>query len=328
MSVLKKKMSQEAGLPDIVRERPDVWRSMHLELCDQITTLTDFVWEPDNVIIAQGIAKGLISGLPKSGPVFSFRSGDGRIPAIAHFETRIAAHVTSSSLGLALNNDDEDYELERLDLLLFQPIQQSLSSELEKVLGIATSARVTMTQISQGSSVSSLEVPRGPEFWNQITFTIKSCPPEDGDAEAKANFIPTILTFRVVLPESMTLKIASTMQATSETAVQGEAGPWAEEIYRSIETATVPIRAVIESCEMTVAECTRLEINDVIKLPGISLQTVSLETEMNEKPVKIGTASLGIYKSNRALKLSGDLEKGVFVAAQFMDDDAVNVSPG
>ena len=126
-----------------------------------------------------------------------------------------------------------------------------------------------MIQRSGSLSVSSLEVPRGQQFWNEIEFKIISCPPEDGDQETKANFKPSVLTFRIILPETVMVKIASSVQATSEASVPGEAGPWAEEIYKSLETATVPIRAVIESCQMTVAECTRLEINDVIQLPGI-----------------------------------------------------------
>jgi len=57
---------------------------------------------------------------------------------------------------------------------------------------------------------------------------------------------------------------------------------------------------------MTVAECTRLEIGQIISLPGVSLQDMKLEATLRDEKICVVKGALGIHKSNRAVKLTED----------------------
>jgi len=84
--------------------------------------------------------------------------------------------------------------------------------------------------------------------------------------------------------------------------------PWTQHMRGAIDRAIVPVRAVVETCRMTVADCTRFEIGQVIKLPGVSLQSIGIETEFGEGKASFVPGALGIYKSHRAIKLTEDLD--------------------
>jgi|GEM_PF-6950651 len=68
----------------------------------------------------------------------------------------------------------------------------------------------------------------------------------------------------------------------------------------------VPLKAVVETCHLKVADCVRLEIGNIIALPGASLERVRIATESGHMPA-IG--ALGLYKANRAVKLTTQLDE-------------------
>lgn len=69
-----------------------------------------------------------------------------------------------------------------------------------------------------------------------------------------------------------------------------------------------PLRALLEELDMSVAQCTRLEIGEVIPLPGISVNNIRVQAEMhNGNRLDIAKARLGIFKSNKALKIQRDV---------------------
>jgi len=99
--------------------------------------------------------------------------------------------------------------------------------------------------------------------------------------------------------------------------------PWNLHMRETLKDAPTNIRVVVESFRMSVADCTRLAIGQVIPLPGVSLQSMGVEVEMEDdslgqsthrgqklpKRVEVARATLGIYKTNRAVKLIEDLDQ-------------------
>jgi len=137
-------------------------------------------------------------------------------------------------------------------------------------------------------------------------------------AKPESQTSPSDLWVQVFLPaaqlESLLQSIAT--GETSESLVIDAEHPWALHMRDAVKKADMPIRAVVETCHMTIAECTRLEIGQVIALPGVSLNSVGifidLETgdaaETDKDVIELTKGSLGIFKKNRALKLIENID--------------------
>ena len=128
-------------------------------------------------------------------------------------------------------------------------------------------------------------------------------------AKVKAEEVQaTSLALRVLLPQNFLLQILATGGNDAQAPVIDPENPWTRHMRTSLDTAIVPVRAVVETCRMTVADCTRFEIGQVIELPGVSLQSIGLEAEMSGSSVNFASAALGIFKSHRAVKLIEDMD--------------------
>jgi flagellar motor switch/type III secretory pathway protein FliN len=62
--------------------------------------------------------------------------------------------------------------------------------------------------------------------------------------------------------------------------------------------------AVLERLSLTIGECAKLEIGTVLPLSGAVAGKLSLTAETINGSVDIGSGELGVWKRQRALKLS------------------------
>ena len=318
MSVLRNKIYRESGLPDTIKDALSVWKPLHCAISDCLAELAGGEWVPLPLGVVQVGGKVLFSNYPEEGLAFGFVTSDSQVPVFAHFDKSFAAMISSMALGVSAPKVDDEYGLQMLDLILFKPVRDVIISEFAGLLASAGYNNSKLLLKSQGLSVSSVEVDRGLGAMIEFTFPVKRLASEE---EVEAGASDQELMFTLVLPESAVLKVATARAGSVSEPDLAPHGPWADKIYESMKTAEVPIRAVVESCSMTVADCTRLEVDDIIQLPGASLQSVSLQTDMRDGAIKIGVASLGIYKTNWALKLSGDLNEEIFVSLKTQNVD-------
>ncbi len=341
MSLLRKKLDLEPRLPDHIKNGVGVWRNLHLSLCDMFSSLTQTAWEPSNVDVTYGDLKALRADLAPRGLSFGYGNVEGVCGLLIHFDGAFSARITSKSLGTDNTGADETYEPSLLDLLLLKPMSDTCEEELNNLFSSGFGARKTrLRQIGQGLSPQMLEMPRGISIWNEITLLIKKMPPkgeiqpdstdyaaieagEDADPEVAPPRPIGSLAIKILIPQTILQNLLATSAANNNARNDDDNGPWADHMYRSMVTASVPIRAVIESFHMTVADCTRLKIGQVIDLPGVSLQSIGLETDMPDKQVNIGTAALGIYKSRRAVKLTSDLDPDFFTGSISLNGTSV-----
>lgn len=315
MSVLRKKIYRESGLPEVITEARGVWDPLFIEISDCLTEMTGNAWELSNIEIIQVDGNKLFANLPDDGLAFGLISDDERIPVFVNFDTNFAKIISSTALSMNVSSETEDYQLQMLDLILAKPLRDIVITEVSKLLLSAHYNNGKLSVRSQGLSHSSFVVDRGFGTMNEVTFHLKQGATED-DKQAAPDETENqqVFKFTLTMPQTALQQIASQHMSFAVQPEVGEPGPWADQIYKSMKTATIPIRGVVETCTMTVADCTRLEVDDIIKLPGASLQSVSLQTEMRDGTVKIGHATLGVYKSNWALKLSADLNEEIFVS--------------
>lgn len=70
----------------------------------------------------------------------------------------------------------------------------------------------------------------------------------------------------------------------------------------------VEIQAIADHVRMSVADCSRLKIGQVIGLPGLRFDQLKLCVEMGEGPVLLTDASLGADKGLKAVRLNRGLD--------------------
>lgn len=70
----------------------------------------------------------------------------------------------------------------------------------------------------------------------------------------------------------------------------------------------VQVRAVGDRVSLSVADCTRLEIGQIVALPGLRFDRLDLDVEMEDGPVRLTDAALGADKGRKAVRLNRGLD--------------------
>ncbi len=74
-------------------------------------------------------------------------------------------------------------------------------------------------------------------------------------------------------------------------------------LRESVKSTMISIEGVLDRIPMTIGQCSRLEIGQLIALPDVDTTRVSLQAETVNGHVDIGECEMGVWKSQRALKL-------------------------
>ncbi|MDP3459142.1 MAG: FliM/FliN family flagellar motor switch protein, partial [Hyphomonas sp.] len=74
-------------------------------------------------------------------------------------------------------------------------------------------------------------------------------------------------------------------------------------LRESVKSSMITIEGVLDRIPMTIGECSRLEIGQIIVLPDVDTARVSLQAETVNGTVDIGHCEMGVWKRQRALKL-------------------------
>ncbi|MGJ8560748.1 MAG: hypothetical protein ACSHX3_10970 [Litorimonas sp.] len=78
----------------------------------------------------------------------------------------------------------------------------------------------------------------------------------------------------------------------------------------------VEVQAVADRVRMSVADCSRLQIGQVISLPGLRFDHLELNVEMGDGPVPLTDASLGADKGLKAVRLNRGLDPSFHVVPE------------
>ena len=70
----------------------------------------------------------------------------------------------------------------------------------------------------------------------------------------------------------------------------------------------VEVRAIGDRVSLSVADCTRLEIGQIVALPGLRFDQLDLDVEMGDGPVRLTDAALGADKGRKAVRLNHGLD--------------------
>lgn len=85
-------------------------------------------------------------------------------------------------------------------------------------------------------------------------------------------------------------------------------GPAGQSTLRnSVRHSSIRLDAVLEKLPLTIGDCSRLEVGQVLELPGVEAGQLSLYAETMDGSVAISRGELGVWKGQRALKLQEPL---------------------
>ncbi|WP_233355768.1 FliM/FliN family flagellar motor switch protein [Henriciella litoralis] len=80
-----------------------------------------------------------------------------------------------------------------------------------------------------------------------------------------------------------------------------------EHMRKNLRRSTIGLDAVLDRLQMTIADCSRLQVGQVIELPGAEPGVLSLCADTMNGSVPICSGELGTWKGQRALKLKSSL---------------------
>lgn len=340
-SLLYKKISLSDGSNDeALGSDPQLsalFAPLHKSLCENLKALTGQDCEEANLNISSLTAQAQQAMIEATSIKVLFSDQDTNVIAIGTLSPALADYVAQASLQIANNNEapSEDYKPSKLDALLLRPLPQEVSEALRLVFNISSSI---LPQV--GLSFESLKFGKSEmkdlgelaqiNFPFSIQIPEKTKPSAKPKTKAKAKAknkakpqtedkdLTSPLWLKVFLPLARLQSLANleASQEGGDAVIIDTAHPWALHMRDAVKKADMPIRAVVESCHMTIAECTRLEIGQVIALPGVSLNAIGIfidtdtgdDKQTEADTIELAQGSLGVFKKNRALKLIENID--------------------
>ena len=314
VNILKRKLEPKSQLQNPAENSDELWQGLNQTVSEAFTELVESTWEIDKIEIISGEWKDLISGLPAAGLFYGMGDTEKECRVFVAFDSDFGARIANQSLKLQEAEEGAVYTPSMLDLILFKPVAQKIEIELRNLLTAAATANESALSFTdRGTIPSDIGMIKDEGSWSKVLFSIREAEDDmfslgNAASDQKEETSPPALNFQILLPVNMIPRPSS--KSDKEAPVLDLDSPWTQHMRRSLDSALVPIRAVVETCRMTVADCTRLETGQIINLPGVSLQSVGVEAEMKTDTVKFSVGALGVYKSHRAIKLTEDVIPG------------------
>jgi len=110
--------------------------------------------------------------------------------------------------------------------------------------------------------------------------------------------------FHLALPLSWIEPVEAALQRSGFTPGQSESESWGRHMRKVVRLAPLSLTAVVDRYRLQVAELTRLEVGGVLPLGETGLSDVALMLETSGGKRTIGRGKLGIYKRNKAIRIS------------------------
>ena len=109
--------------------------------------------------------------------------------------------------------------------------------------------------------------------------------------------------FHLALPLSILEPVEIILRHSGISRVQGESENWSQHMRTVVRGTQINITAVIDRCQMHVADLARLEVGELFLLSDVTLDDVVLEMKAAGEVRQVGRGRLGAFKRNKAIKL-------------------------
>lgn len=318
MSILRRKIDLNRGGPAPIEPINEMWDPLHRSMCQYLSSLSVENWEPRNCKVKTGDFKTLSSEIDLPTPFFRLGTRERPMMMAMAFDNAMTRWITQTRLGVENNNNAEAQAPGQLDLMLMRPPSDIVQKAVQalwihyKSNGQRSELRFT----AQGLSPKTFDVPKDGETWVSVALASKLMPPtdetgkplpEENSQDSALDELSEVKCY-IIMPRSLYESISSDFLADRGNNVIDPTSPWARHMRSTVSQATAPVKVILEKKRMSIAECTRFELGQVIELPGVSLDNLSLETEIKNGFTVFAQGQLGVFRSSRAVKLIDDLE--------------------
>ena len=298
MSVLRAKLAQKSTGNASGKYDVSVWDDLHMQICEQIGRLSRADVEPLAIERHRSPLKVFRKKTYPRCVRYVLTANFADAPALVvevspGASGMIAVNALKSDRGYKAFSDN----VQSLDILLCKPIAETV---LRYLIGKMMTAFPGGSMLMGEKSLDAQTLTLGPDnaAWSKLEFTHTCVLP---DTEKRIE-----VSVNLWIPDDIFPQMPKTASEQSKPVMRPD-DPWFIQMRGAVGNSQVKLRAVVDNIELSVAECTRLQIGQVIPLEGASTSAVRIETETDEGPVVIADGLLGSYKSRRALKLNGEL---------------------
>ena len=307
MSVLKKKIemqSQEVAPPDKLTAP---WKNIYEELLPTFEILMSQVkWNVSDYALEVCDVAKLEKAYAKKALYYSFGPKANEPACIIALEGKIAGLVRKCSFAEEIDgfNNIEVKEPSKLDVLLPLGLIDQIASLIERIGKTSVNRDDWDNCFLEKKNVvefSALELTARKGGWVKMTAQYY------GSLGRKVK--PECFSVDIIMPYGLVeYTLAETAQNYEEPEGPIDLDECHAELKRHLSHTIMPVRAVLENIELSIADCTRMQLGQVIPLPGVSVSSLRLEAGIDDERSCIANAELGIIKSNRAVRLSQDVE--------------------
>jgi len=282
-SVLRKKIEAGAGISPTILQCGEFWDSLQTRVSAWSfeTFGTQFRAIPDSRrVVAGNIASTQLDGLLSF--VFNSKFSPG-ICAVAVDE--LGAGI-NAALRLQQPSDDLDGISALFRKLLFETpavaLWRALASGLSDHLILGTQA--PFAEYSQATG--------GFDSAERYLMVGYNCPINEQRAR-----------FWIVYHLDHVERRAADFERLAAQSRGAGAAKGRDALRASVRTSMISIDGVLDEISMTIGQCSRLEVGQIIPLPDVDTANVSLRAETVNGAVNIGKCEMGVWKQQRALKL-------------------------
>ena len=300
MSILAKKMSTVSSVPVTYAALGEKMCGVHDVLLENVQPFLQSPFKAVLPLVAAGQYKVILKAANEAEPCFVIGTEDQPQLAIIQISQELAQSISERKLGAKVEKGKNPKPLGLLDLVLLRPVVDKALLAFKELLGEGSSSlRVTHRCVG----LSNVKGVDEGEKWVQLNLPFG---PVDGPA--KKTKTPLSVTFLLSALMADTMSMA--LQSGSDAITIDPDDPWATHMHGMVLQSSLSLKVIVEVLNMSVADCTRLELGQTLVLPGASHRHLSVSTETKSGLVSLATSTLGMAKSNKAVKLLDDIDPG------------------
>lgn len=282
-SVLRKKIEAGAGMPPTILQFHEFWEPLQANvsawLTETFNVAVTAIPDTRRVVAGNVAAHELDSRLTF---VFNGKFSPG-LCAIAVDERGAALNA-----GLRLNQGSDSLEgvSPLFQRLLFETpamtLWRAIASGLNDHVLLGSHAPFAELSLATG----------GFEAAHRYLIVGYKLAQEGGDARVWVVFSMDYVQNRAI----EFAKLAARQRETASSSGRGA-------LRESVRLSAITIEGILDRIPMTIGECSRLEVGQLITLADVDTARISLQAETVNGSVEIGQCEMGVWKRQRALKL-------------------------
>ena len=297
MSILSKKISAISPVPASYALLGEQLGGLHSAILETIKPYFSERLTEGVTMVSAGQYSVLCKQVGDVSPCFVLGTAEHPVLAIIKLSNGVGQMISAQKLGAKVGGEEESRPLGLLDLVLIQSSVDEMLTALKGELGEGSSSVSLTKRCLSLSGVSGVD--EG-EKWVCVNLPIV---PKDRKDEKTP-----VLCVDLLLSSFMADLFVAALGAGDQGLAIDPSDPWSSHMHTTVLQSTLPLKVIVEVINMSVADCTRLELGQTLTLPGASHRHLSVSTETNSGLISLATSTLGVSKSNKAVKLLDDVD--------------------